>query len=136
MKPIFGGNFQLQLLDGFILKLEDAFAHGADHMIMVLPEVEMFIARFDVVETVLFGKTVMAHQLDGLIYEVDIQGAALLVHQRHQLLNRDVVFRLQKDIENRQPIVEPTDAILHEELLKLFFFLLVDGMCRHGNTPA
>jgi hypothetical protein len=136
MKSILGGDFQLQLLHRFILKLEDAFAFGADHVIMVLPEVEMFITEFAVVEAVLFCKTVVTHQIDGLFYEINIQGWILPMHQIRQLLNRNMVLRMQKNFQDRQPIIESPDAILLEQFFELVFFLLMNGMCRHGNAPA
>ena len=47
-----------------------------------------------------------------------------------------MMLRAQKDVQNGQPLIEPADAILFEQFFKLLFFLLVDGMCRHGYAPA
>ena len=61
-----GCDFYLQGFHLFIVKLEYFFALRADHVVMMVSEVMVFIADLAVVEPVFAGKAETAHQIQGL----------------------------------------------------------------------
>jgi hypothetical protein len=131
MKSALRGDLKLELLHGLVLKLKDAFALGANHVVMVLAQMMVLIAGLAVIEQVFPGKPVMAHQFDGITDKLELQACALGIHQDVQFLSRHMMFGGQKNFQHGQPILEPIDSILLEKLYELLFFLLVNRLRSH-----
>jgi hypothetical protein len=136
VKTTFGGDLNLKLLYGLILKLKDAFAFGANHVVVVLAKVMVLIAGLAVVEQVLPGKPIVAHQVNGIANKFQFQSRTLGLDQVGQFLGRHMVFGGQENLQHYQPVFESIDSILLEKLYELLFFLLMDCLCSHGNASS
>ena len=64
------GNLDLHVLQLGILKLKNLTAAGANQMVMMLPQVAVFVADHAVIEPAPLGKTEAAHELQGISYKI------------------------------------------------------------------
>ena len=94
-------------------------------MVVVMAEVEVFVAHRTVAETAAMGKTETAHQLEGFPDKIPFQRHALVSHQLVQFTGRHMVLGLQEGVDDLKPVLETVDPFLAEQLLKLIYFLCV-----------
>jgi hypothetical protein len=118
-----------------IFELDDLSALGADHVVVMLPQMPMFISGLAIVESILLCKTVAAHQIDGVRHKFGGQSMTVSIDQFGQIFGGHMVFGSQKNVKNGQAVIEAINAILFEQLYKLLFFLLMDGMRSHYVPP-
>jgi hypothetical protein len=128
------GYFRLQGLQAVIVELDDFATFGTHHMVVVLSQVMVLVAQVTVVEAALVGEAESAHQLQRVSHKIGIQPVAIVVQQRHQFGNRNVVFGLQKSFKNDKPVFKIGDAFLFKQFLKLSFFLFVQAF--HLEWPG
>jgi hypothetical protein len=140
VKAEFVGNSLLQLFEMIVAELKDFHAPGADHVVVVLTEMAMLVTHLAVFKSIPAGKAVVGHQIEGVLDEIRLEIVSVLPQPHHQFLPGDVLFDLQKNLQNCEPILEAVDAFLFEEFLELRFFLFVNQLhdvdSIDGNVPG
>jgi hypothetical protein len=126
VKPVIAGDRQLEGLQGIVFEFDDVPAFGADHMVVVLPQMTMLIIDFAVVECVFLGKTEAAHQFEGFEDEIRLENHSLRLQQPGKTADGHMALGFQKPLQNPEPILEAIDLLLLEEFFELFFFLPVN----------
>ena len=122
VKPIGGGDILLEAFQVIVSEFRDVSAPCADHMIMMLAKVSMLIANLPVFEGSFLGEPETAHHFQGLVNEligkVDTVFGQELVH----FLERNVLFSLEKHLEDLKTIFKPIDVRLKKEPFEMLLF--------------
>ena len=126
VKPLGSCDLDLQLLDPILFEFQYFSAFGADHMIMVLTQMPVFVKNHAIVKTALMGKSKTAHQLKGFVDEIPFQFPTVAFQQPYDILDGHVLFGLQESLQDFEPILEIVDVFLFEQLLELPLFLNVN----------
>ena len=126
VKPLGSCDLDLQLLDPILFEFQYFSAFGADHMIMVLTQMPVFVKNHATVKTALMGKSKTAHQLKGFVDEIPFQFPTVAFQQPYDILDGHVLFGLQESLQDFEPILEIVDVFLFEQLLELPLFLKVN----------
>jgi hypothetical protein len=134
VKTMGGGDILLESLQVFIFKFGDTAASGTDHMVVVLAKVPMFIAGLPVVKGALLGKPEAAHHMKGLADEIERQVEVLLQKHLMKLLGGQVLFRLEKHLQNFQTLFKLVDIRVFEERFEMLFFSMMQRF--HNNLSA
>jgi len=130
------GDLGLEALQFFIPELQDLSALGANHVIVVLSQVPVFVSHLAVVESVFLRKSEPAHQLQGVPNKIGRKGVSVIVEYLNEFTRGDVVLDLEKNLENRVPALKLIDMLLLEEFLELFFFLVMNPLHRYLVGPG
>jgi hypothetical protein len=116
-----------------VFKFHDLAALGADHMVMVLPQMEVFIQNFTVLELPLAGEPILTHEFQGVTDKFGIQPVTQIVKPLNHLCRGHMPVGPHEGFHDGKPIFEIRYVILSEQLAELFLFLLVQCL-RHRPT--
>jgi hypothetical protein len=122
-------------LQGFhlvVAKLKNFFALRANHVIVMVTEMEVFIADLAVVETVFAGKAETAHHVQGVPDKVARKLIAIFLQEPRHLDFGHMLFGFEKGIQNFKTVFKAVDTLLLKELFELFFFLFVNLLKHFG----
>ena len=125
VKAIRACNIYLQLFQLIILKFNNFFTFGANHVVMVLTHMPVFIPYDAVFKCEFGGKAITAHKIKGVRNKLRRQCDTVLRGNFYEILFRYVPLGLQKDFQNLYPILQIIDILMLKELSKLLFFLEV-----------
>src|SRR5687768_9700474 len=129
-KAEFVRHLVLQLLDVLGKKLDHLSALSANHVIVMLVVVVMFVIGLAVAKPHLTSKTRLGKQFEGTIDRGVTDGRVLFLYEPIEVFTGEVVFGTEKDLENKVALGGPAQAgllnMLEKELLFLnkFLFLL------------
>ena len=132
VKPVGRSQKNLAVFHLVVLKLDDAAALCADHVVVVLAQVAVLVAGQTVVELVFPGEAELAHQFEGVPHEFGVISVSKGGQQLLQLLGGDVLFGVEKRVQDLEPVFKTVDVFLLEQGDELLFFLVVNRF--HGAT--
>ena len=115
----------LQLLDLFVVKLDQRAAAGADQVVVVRVLVVVLVQHAPVVEFKLASQATLLKKLQCAIYGCEPDRRILCFDDRVQILAGDVPFGIQKHIEDQIALgrsLEPRALEMLLENLLLFTF--------------
>ena len=98
-------------------------ASGANHVVMMLAQMTVFISNSAIVKSTLMGKPETAHQLHCFANKIGIELPAVLVKTFYKSIDGNMLFCLQKGFQNLESILKIIDLLLFKKLFELFFFL-------------
>jgi hypothetical protein len=126
MEPMVGGNLNLQLLYSVFFEFQNFSAFRADHVVMVLSQMPMFIESDAIVKLALVRKTETAHQCERFFDKSRTQLPAVGGEPLSQFVDRYMFFSLQECFKHLKSIFEFIDMFLFEQLFELLLFLNMD----------
>jgi hypothetical protein len=124
IKTVASGDIILQLLDGFVFKLDHRIATGADQVIVVLPFHNMFIAGLSIVQQHFPGQSGLDKQLERTIDRGAADSGVGGLDFKIQLFNADMLVGGKEKIENNVTLAggakafadgKPTESVLFFE---------------------
>jgi hypothetical protein len=92
VESVLGRNLNLVGFEAVIPELNDSAAFGANHVVMVIAEVEMFVTHNAVVKSALACKPQTAQQFQGIAHKLRAEFGALRLESVYQLVYSDVFF--------------------------------------------
>ena len=126
MKSMSGSDFYLQLFDLCFFKFQYGSAFCADHVVVMLSQMSVFVEHDAIVKAAFVGKTEATQQFECFFHKLIFQSPAIALKPFNQLFDRYVFFCLQKNFEDFKSIFKIIDLFLFKELLKLLLFLDMD----------
>jgi hypothetical protein len=125
VKPLRGGDLQLQVFKAIVLKFKNALAFCANHMVVMLTEMTVLITDHAVVEPVFAGKAKSAHQFQRIADKIGGKTVSVSLENFDQFICSQMLFGLKEDFQYMKPVLEPINVFLLKQLLKLLFLLTV-----------
>jgi len=125
MESAIGGNLNLEVFQVFILKFNYFSAFCADHVIMVLSQVAVFISELPVIEPISLSKPVAAHELQRVSYKIAGVIIAGVIKDLDQFSGGDMLLFLEECFQDVVSVFKSIDLFLVEKLFELFLFLPV-----------
>jgi hypothetical protein len=127
-----GCDIDLQGFHLVVAKLKNFFALCADHVIVMVTEMEVFVANRAVIKSVFAGKAETAHQVQGVLDKVARKLIAVFLQEPRHLDIGHMLFGFEKGIQDLKTVFEAVDTLLLKKLFELFFFLLVNLLNHFG----
>ena len=87
-------DFDLQFFQTILFELNNFSAFRADHMVVMLTQMAMFITKIAIVKSAFLGKAEMAHQFHCLTHKFRIKAPAVLVKKPDHFVDGHMLFGL------------------------------------------
>jgi hypothetical protein len=123
VESVFGRDFNLHVFNRILFEFYNFAALDANHVVMVLPEMPVFIAYDAVVEFVFPRETEITHKLERISHELAVEIMPFFIEHLSQFGGGDMILGLKKGFEHLEPVFEIIDISSPEKLFELFFFL-------------
>jgi hypothetical protein len=134
MKPMPCRNLSLQVLKFLVFEFHNRQTFGADQMVMMMPDMSMFISHMPVLKAVFQCESEMTQQSERFLYEFKGEITSLVGQRVEQITGRHMMLGLQKRVQNLIPVFQTVNVFLMEQLFKLFLFLTMKLF--HIDTPG
>jgi hypothetical protein len=115
-------NLVLKFLDGFVLKLFDAAATGADQMVVVFSLAQMFIAGLAVTEVNFIGDSRIRKELEGAVNRGVADAGVLGPKLQVKLFYAHVLLGRKEEVEDEVPLASGLESLMGNKIAEYLLF--------------
>ena len=109
-----GGNIHLELFHLAAIEFNNPFALGTDHMVMVIPQMPVFIAKPAVIESILLCKSEATHDFQGFFDDIRLEEMSFILEQLSQFANCNMLFCQQERLKDRVSFLKSIEQVVPE----------------------